>query len=583
MALNLNINGVNYNYPESGDTGWGNSTTDWAQAVTSGMLQKAGGTFTLTSNVDFGASFGLVSVYFSARSNNIASTGTLRLSQSNFIAYRNAANNGDLALAVNSSDELLFDGDTVLTSLSLVPTDTATIDMTLVGTALSASIINDSITNAMINSSAAIALSKLAATTASRALQSGSGGLIEVSATTSTQLGYLSTTTSDVQTQLNSKLNLSGGTLTGSLLLNADPSIALQAATKQYVDNAMLGLNPLASALIGTTANITLSGEQTIDGETTSTSRVLVKNQTLPAENGIYTSGAGAWTRTTDADTYAELVQAYVLVTTGTANEGTGWLCTASPGGTIGVDPINFVQFSSATVITTDGQGIEIAGNSISLELDGTTLSKSASGLKVNEIANAQIAAAAAIAVNKLAALTASRAVVSDGSGFLASATTTATEIGYVNGVTSAIQTQLDAKTTNPMTTNGDIIIRAAGVPARLAVGSTGQFLGVSSGLPAYLSPNPVQTLAGDLVLTSADNNKVLLVSTAAARSITLPAPAANFKITIKDKTGQAATNNITLVRNGSEAIEGVSANKLLQTNWGCFTIISDGTDYFII
>jgi len=51
-----------------------------------------------------------------------------------------------------------------------------------------------------------------------------------------------------------------------------------------------------------------------------------------------------------------------------------------------------------------------------------------------------------AIALNKITALTASRAVVSDGSGFLSAATTTATEIGYVNGVTSAIQTQLNAK-----------------------------------------------------------------------------------------------------------------------------------------
>lgn len=53
---------------------------------------------------------------------------------------------------------------------------------------------------------------------------------------------------------------------------------------------------------------------------------------------------------------------------------------------------------------------------------------------------------ATAIAVNKIAALTASRAVVTDGSGFISAATTTATEIGYVNGVTSAIQTQLNAK-----------------------------------------------------------------------------------------------------------------------------------------
>lgn len=68
----------------------------------------------------------------------------------------------------------------------------------------------------------------------------------------------------------------------------------------------------------------------------------------------------------------------------------------------------------------------------------------------LSNIANAQIKSAAAIAVNKLAALTASRAVVTDGSGFLTPATTTATEIGYVNGVTSPIQTQLNTKISQP-------------------------------------------------------------------------------------------------------------------------------------
>lgn len=62
-------------------------------------------------------------------------------------------------------------------------------------------------------------------------------------------------------------------------------------------------------------------------------------------------------------------------------------------------------------------------------------------------IVNADVASGAAIAVSKLAALTASRAVVTDGSGVVSAATTTATEIGYVNGVTSAIQTQINTNT----------------------------------------------------------------------------------------------------------------------------------------
>jgi len=64
----------------------------------------------------------------------------------------------------------------------------------------------------------------------------------------------------------------------------------------------------------------------------------------------------------------------------------------------------------------------------------------------ITNIANADIKNAAAIALNKLAAATVSRALVSDGSGFVSAATTTAAEIGHVSGVTSAIQTQINAK-----------------------------------------------------------------------------------------------------------------------------------------
>lgn len=61
-------------------------------------------------------------------------------------------------------------------------------------------------------------------------------------------------------------------------------------------------------------------------------------------------------------------------------------------------------------------------------------------------IVNADIASGAAIAFSKMAALTASRALVSDGSGVVSVSAVTSTELGYVSGVTSAIQTQLSGK-----------------------------------------------------------------------------------------------------------------------------------------
>lgn len=75
------------------------------------------------------------------------------------------------------------------------------------------------IVNADVNASAAIALTKLAATTVSRALVSDASGFVSPSSVTSTELGYVSGVTSAIQTQLNNRLPLSGGTITGSIVV----------------------------------------------------------------------------------------------------------------------------------------------------------------------------------------------------------------------------------------------------------------------------------------------------------------------------------------------------------------------------
>lgn len=95
---------------------------------------------------------------------------------------------------------------------------------------------------------------------------------------------------------------------------------------------SVLGATTITSwkspCVVATTANITLSGEQTIDGVLTSASRVLVRSQTSTLQNGIYVSAAGAWSRATDADSAAELEGAAVGVTQGTTLQNTVWVQT---------------------------------------------------------------------------------------------------------------------------------------------------------------------------------------------------------------------------------------------------------------
>jgi hypothetical protein len=163
-------------------------------------------------------------------------------------------------------------------------------------------------------------------------------------------------------------LGATASTLAGltSVTVTQDPTTALQLATKQYVDNIAQGLNTKAPVYVATTANITLSGEQTIDGFTTSGSRVLVKNQTTQSQNGIYVSSSGAWTRSTDANTWNQLVSAYTFVEVGTINGDTSWVCTVDPGGTLGVTSVTWVQFGGAGTYTA-GTGLTLTGTQFSI------------------------------------------------------------------------------------------------------------------------------------------------------------------------------------------------------------------------
>lgn len=153
-----------------------------------------------------------------------------------------------------------------------------------------------------------------------------------------------------------------------------DPVNAQDAATKNYVDSVAQGLDPKGSVIAASTANIaSLSGAMTVDGiALVAGDRVLIKDQTSAAQNGIYVVSASSWARALDADSWSELTSAYVFVEKGSTNADNGFLCTIDAGGTIGTTAVTFVQFSGAGQITA-GAGLTKTGN----QLDVGTASSS--------------------------------------------------------------------------------------------------------------------------------------------------------------------------------------------------------------
>ena len=171
-----------------------------------------------------------------------------------------------------------------------------------------------------------------------------------------------------------------------TVTVTQDPTSALQLATKQYVDSVANGFSVKQSVKVATTANVTLSGgaPDTVDGVSLSANdRILVKNQTAGAENGLFkvdtvgTGANGTWTRTTDADASAEVVNGlFVWVNQGTTNGDTGWVLTTDGTITLDTTTLTFTQFT--------GVGQIVAGSGLTKTAPNTLNIGAGTGITVN-------------------------------------------------------------------------------------------------------------------------------------------------------------------------------------------------------
>jgi hypothetical protein len=170
---------------------------------------------------------------------------------------------------------------------------------------------------------------------------------------------------------------------------SAVPSGGNDLTNKTYVDAAIaaarLAADAKESVRLATTADHGLTGLTAIDGVTpVAGDRILVRAQTAPAQNGIYVAAAGAWSRATDFDAWAEIPGSSVAVEEGTTYADSVWLSIANTGGTIGTTAIGWTRTdagagggftvagdgltsSGATINVVPGTGITVASDNVAL------------------------------------------------------------------------------------------------------------------------------------------------------------------------------------------------------------------------
>jgi len=230
-------------------------------------LQKAGGTFTLTADVDFGATYGLKSVYYKSR-NTPSTAGIVRLGNNESVGWRNAANSANLELKANASNLLEYNGS-------------------LIGILA-------------------------AALTPSRALVSDGSGNVSVSSVTSTQLAYLASATGTT------------GTTSTNLVFSTSPTFitpTLGAASATSINKVAITAPATGSTLtIADGKTVTLSKPMTVtSADDTSTLTLAAGAQTV--------GGSGAADITTNSGTQNLLNKTVVSstsATTGALNIPTG-------------------------------------------------------------------------------------------------------------------------------------------------------------------------------------------------------------------------------------------------------------------
>lgn len=497
---------------------------------TTGNVSAAAGTFTGAISCD-----------------SLAATGAITGASATL-----GSGSGSNVASIDGSGNASFGG-------TLAVTGAATLSSTL--SAGASTLASASITGA---ASVGTTLAVTGATTLSSTLSAGASTLASASitgaATVGGTLGVTGATTL-------ASFSATSGSMSGALAMGAnkitglaDPTSAQDAATKAYVDATAQGLDVKASCVVATTGNITLSGTQTIDGvAVVAGDRVLVKAQTDAATNGIYVVAAGAWARSSDADTSAKVTPGmFTFIEGGTVNADSGWVLVTDGPIVLGTTALAFSQFSGAgsieagdglsksgnTISVNVGPGIQIASDAVAVRLATTpglttsgdelsVLLGSTSGLSLSSGLHVVADATKALTIDSSAGLR----VVADSTKALAIDSSAGLQVvadgNYALSIDSAAGLRVKVDGTRAVL-NGSGQIDVAGVPAQFQIAGSA------------VSANVTAANLGTLTAGASSDAKALHSHSADAEYLTAASGLAAAQAAILNASGEAATAGTT-------------------------------------
>ena len=391
---------------------------------------------------------------------------------------------------------------------------------------------------------------------------------------------------------LAAKMNTSGSTMSGTLNMNSnsisnashvyiqnDPLLSNEAATKNYVDSR----DTLLSNRIGALESdpVTKNYVDSAVGSKVSTSDVgvsvaslvggKVPSSQLPNSIMEY---QGTWNASTNTPTLAngaianaadDAGHVYRVSVAGTVNFGAGNI--SFDVGDYAILNYNLIWEKSDT---TDAVS-SVAGRTGDVTLSSTDLSDFTTAVQAITIDASKI-----------------------GSGAVSN-----TEFGYLDGVSSAIQTQIDGKqatitggattiTSSNLTASKALVSDSGGKVAASSVSSTTLgYLDATSSVQTQIDGKQkvvaIENVSNSITLSSAYDQRVLLANTtSSAISITGFAATAGFQVTIIDYTGNSNVNYITFVRSGSQKIQGLASDYVMKASFGTWVFTFDGTDWWV-